>query len=58
MVNARELDMNALMIIAAIGAIAIGEFEEGAVVVFLFSLGNALQAYTWTDKDSIRALRD
>jgi Cd2+/Zn2+-exporting ATPase len=31
-----SLDMNALMIIAAIGAFAIRRFEEGAAVVFFF----------------------
>lgn len=53
------LDTNFLMVIAAIGAVAIGEWSEGATVVFLFSLGNALQAYT-LDKTraSIRALMD
>lgn len=51
------LDINFLMIIAAVGAVAIGEWSEGATVVFLFSLGNTLQAYT-LDKTraSIRAL--
>ncbi len=44
--NARELDMNALMSLAVVGAVAIGELEEAAVVVFLFSLGNFLQSYT------------
>lgn len=59
LVNARELDMNALMTIAAIGAVAIGQFQEGAVVVFLFSLGNALQGYTLDKtRNSIKALME
>ncbi|TRY21144.1 cation-transporting P-type ATPase, partial [Brevibacillus sp. LEMMJ03] len=53
------LDTNFLMIIAAIGAVAIREWSEGATVVFLFSLGNALQAYTMDKtRESIRALMD
>jgi Cd2+/Zn2+-exporting ATPase len=36
-------DMNALMSIAAIGAMFIGEWEEGATAMFLFSLGNMLE---------------
>jgi Cd2+/Zn2+-exporting ATPase len=43
---ARIFDMNVLMSAAIIGAIAIGEAEEGAMVAFLFSLGNLLQSYT------------
>lgn len=59
LVNARELDMNVLMTLAAIGAAAIGQFAEGAVVVFLFSLGNALQAYTLDKtRNSIRTLME
>ena len=42
----RELDMNFLMMIAAIGAAAIGAWEEGALVTFLFSLGETLEVYT------------
>jgi len=41
-----SLDMNALMSIAAIGAVAVGEWAEGAVAMFLFSLGNTLEGYT------------
>lgn len=53
------LDTNFLMIVAAIGAVAIREWSEGATVVFLFSLGNALQAYTMDKtRESIRALMD
>ncbi|MGC5325221.1 heavy metal translocating P-type ATPase [Brevibacillus sp. SYSU BS000544] len=37
------LDMNVLMSAAAIGAAFLGEWLEGATVVFLFGLGNALQ---------------
>ena len=57
--KALSLDMNFLMAVAAIGAAAIGEWSEGATVVFLFSLGNALQAYTMEKtRKSIRSLMD
>lgn len=41
-----SLDMNALMLVAVVGAAILGEWSEGAAVVFLFSLGTTLQTYT------------
>jgi Cd2+/Zn2+-exporting ATPase len=52
-------DMNFLMSVAIIGAAAIGQWSEAATVVFLFSLGNTLQAYTMDKtRQSIRALME
>jgi Zn2+/Cd2+-exporting ATPase len=39
------LDVDFLMIFAAVGAAAIGHWHEGGVLLFLFSLSNTLQAY-------------
>ncbi|WP_251133029.1 MULTISPECIES: heavy metal translocating P-type ATPase [unclassified Exiguobacterium] len=44
--RARSLDMNVLMSVAAIGATFIGEWLEGATVVFLFAIGNLLQNHS------------
>lgn len=41
-----NLDMNVLMSLAVIGAIFLGEWLEGASVIFLFSVGNTLQYKT------------
>ncbi|MCD1293765.1 heavy metal translocating P-type ATPase [Methanocella sp. CWC-04] len=50
-------DMNMLMTIAVLGAIAIGQWEEAAAVVFLFSVGNSLQSYTLDKtRNSIKSL--
>lgn len=57
--TARSLDMNALMTIAALGAIFVGEWAEGAVAMFLFSLGNTLEGYTMDRaRNAIRSLMD
>jgi Cd2+/Zn2+-exporting ATPase len=39
----RRFDTDLLMVVAALGAAALGEFAEGALLLFLFSLGHALE---------------
>jgi Cd2+/Zn2+-exporting ATPase len=41
----REFDVNTLMIVAALGAAAMGEPREGALLMFLFSLSGTLETY-------------
>ncbi|MFL5759439.1 MAG: heavy metal translocating P-type ATPase [Thermomicrobiales bacterium] len=58
-VRARHLDMNVLMSISALGAAALGDWSEGAMVVVLFGLGSALQVLTFDrTRGAIRALMD
>ncbi|HMQ34018.1 MAG TPA: heavy metal translocating P-type ATPase, partial [Chloroflexaceae bacterium] len=42
----RELTINALMTIAAVGAVVIGAYVEAGLVMVLFALGEALEGYT------------
>ncbi|MEF3310203.1 heavy metal translocating P-type ATPase [Paenibacillus sp. GYB004] len=46
LIQERDLDVNLLMIVAAIGAACIGYWAEGAVLIFIFSLSGALESYT------------
>jgi Cd2+/Zn2+-exporting ATPase len=55
----RALDVDLLMLIAAAGAYSVGAFWEGAVLLFLFSLGNVLEEFALGRTEaSIRALMD
>ncbi|MBO3099069.1 heavy metal translocating P-type ATPase [Gelidibacter pelagius] len=52
-----EFEIDFLMIAAAIGAAYIGSWTEGALLLFLFSLGHALETYAMDKaKKSIEAL--
>lgn len=53
----RKIDVDMLMVLAAIGAAIIGEWHEGAILLFLFSLSNVLQDYAiGRSRSAIRSL--
>ena len=41
----RRIDVDMLMVLAALGAASIDQWHEGAILLFLFSLSNVLQDY-------------
>jgi Cd2+/Zn2+-exporting ATPase len=54
-----ELDVDLLMVIAALGAASVGHWIEGAILLFLFATGNTLQTYAFgRTRRSIEALMD
>lgn len=58
-IYARKFDIDFLMLVAAAGAAALGRLAEGALLLFLFSLGHALEHYAMgRARKSIAALTD
>lgn len=54
-----RFEIDSLMLLAAIGAAALGEWLEGALLLFLFSLGHSLEHYAMgRAKRAIEALAD
>jgi Cd2+/Zn2+-exporting ATPase len=54
-----QIDVDLLMVAAALGAATLGEWAEGGMLLFLFSLSNALQFYAMDrTRRAIRALLD
>jgi Zn2+/Cd2+-exporting ATPase len=53
----RRIDVDMLMILAAVGAAIIDQWHEGAILLFLFSLSNVLQDYAiGRSRQAIRSL--
>jgi Zn2+/Cd2+-exporting ATPase len=53
LVRERALDVDLLMIVAAIGAAAIGQWFDGALLILIFALSGTLEGYA-----SVRTTRD
>ncbi len=52
-----RFDVDFLMVVAAVGAAVLGQWAEGALLLFLFSLGHALEHYAMDRaRHAIRAL--
>lgn len=55
----RKLDVDLLMVLAALGAASIGQAADGGILLFLFSLSNTLQDWAMgRTKNAIQALMD
>ncbi|MGM0668140.1 MAG: HAD-IC family P-type ATPase [Gemmatimonadota bacterium] len=57
--NRGKLEVDLLMVTAAAGAAFLGHWAEGAILLFLFSLGNTLEAFAFgRTRRSIRGLME
>jgi Cd2+/Zn2+-exporting ATPase len=55
----RVLDMNVLMALAAVGAVGIGDYAEGAWVLVLFAIGTTLESFALDrSRRSVEALME
>ncbi|MDA3626410.1 heavy metal translocating P-type ATPase [Saccharopolyspora sp. WRP15-2] len=55
----KTLDVDLLMIVAALGAAAIGQITDGALLIVIFATSGALEAFaTARTEDSVRGLLD
>ena len=58
-IKEKHFDTDLLMVMAALGAAALGEFAEGGLLLFLFSLGHALEERALDRaRAAVRALAD
>merc|ERR1712193_490340 len=58
-IRAGNFQIDFLMLVAAIGAAILGEWAEGALLLFLFSLGHSLEHYAMgRARDAIKGLAD
>ncbi|MCI0766593.1 heavy metal translocating P-type ATPase [Bacillus sp. TL12] len=58
-IEEKELNVEMLMIFAAIGAAIIGYWAEGAILIFIFALSGAMESYTLSkSQKEISALLD
>jgi Cd2+/Zn2+-exporting ATPase len=57
--RARRFEIDTLMVLAAIGAATLGKWAEGALLLFLFGLGHALEHYAMgRARNAIEALAE
>ncbi|WP_240512042.1 heavy metal translocating P-type ATPase [Paludifilum halophilum] len=57
LVRDRRLDVNLLMVVAGMGAVGIGYWMEGALLIFIFSLSGALERMAeWRSQRDLSAL--